>query len=99
MQLSDVDPAQLIYESYRIKGISAPECRSIFLDWALKLPESIDQRDALALLIDTYRPGAEDHPMSVILQEALGPSVRSGRRGGRRARLAEAGENPGEGVS
>ena len=31
------DPKGLIYESYRIPDISPPECRSIFLDWALSL--------------------------------------------------------------
>mgnify|MGYP000087492773 CR=1 FL=1 len=30
-----LDPKGLIEESYKIDGIVAPECRSIFLDWAL----------------------------------------------------------------
>ena len=32
------DPKGLIFEAYRIDGITLPECRTIFLDWALSLP-------------------------------------------------------------
>ena len=32
------DHKGLILEAYRIEGITLPECRSIFLDWALSLP-------------------------------------------------------------
>ena len=35
----DLDPKGLIRESYRIAGIGEPECRAIFLDWAIALPE------------------------------------------------------------
>ena len=34
-----LDPKGLIRESYRIEGITEGECRSVFLDWALSLPE------------------------------------------------------------
>jgi len=30
-----IDPRGLIFESYRIDGITIEECRMIFLDWAL----------------------------------------------------------------
>jgi len=36
------DPKGLIRESYRIEGIGMAECRSIFLDWALSLPDGAD---------------------------------------------------------
>ena len=36
MKTSDpLDKKGLVYEAYRIDGIVAEECRSIFLDWAL----------------------------------------------------------------
>ena len=34
MQLDQADPKGLVRESYAIEGISAGECRSIFIDWA-----------------------------------------------------------------
>jgi hypothetical protein len=38
MDLGQADPKGLIRESYRIEGITAGECRSILVDWALSLP-------------------------------------------------------------
>ena len=37
-----LDPKGLIRESYRIEGITEGECRSVFLDWALSLPDPPD---------------------------------------------------------
>ena len=34
MQIKDVDPKGLIRESYRIEGITLPECKTIFFDWS-----------------------------------------------------------------
>ncbi len=34
MELSEADPKGLVRESYAIEGITAGECRSIFMDWA-----------------------------------------------------------------
>ena len=31
------DPRGLLFEAYRITGITLPECKAIFLDWALGL--------------------------------------------------------------
>ena len=42
-----IDPKGLIKEAYRIEGIGPGECRSILLDWALSLPDGVDQRAAL----------------------------------------------------
>ena len=59
------DPKGLIRESYRIDGIQEPECRSIFLDWALALPVDADTAALIATLIDrhgTQGDGAPDHP-------------------------------------
>ncbi len=79
------DPKGLIFESYRIEGIQMAECRTIFLDWALSLPEDLEAGEAIAVLIERY--GAErDHPMTQVLREGLGQARRTGRRGGRRGR-------------
>ncbi len=47
------DPKGLIRESFAIEGIGAPECRSIFLDWALGLPAGHDVRTEVASLLRT----------------------------------------------
>ncbi len=86
MKVDDIDSTGLIRESFRIEGIDAAQCRSIFLDWVLKLPADVDQRAALALMVSTYGPGNPDHPMTAILQAGLEDSTRPRRRGGRRGR-------------
>lgn len=80
------DPKGLIRESYRIDGIGPAECRSIFIDWALSLPDGIPQSDALTSLLETYG-GAADHPMTELMREGLQGVSSAGRRGGRAGRL------------
>lgn len=87
MLLTEADPKGLVRESYRIDGISLPECRSIFMDWALSLPAGADAPDALRRLIAEYAPAAPDHPMTRVLTEALLPAESPRRRGGRAARV------------
>jgi hypothetical protein len=65
----DSDPRGLIAEAYRIDGISGPECRSIFLDWALSLEG--DAASAIALLLTKYESAAPDHPMTAVLREGV----------------------------
>lgn len=82
-----LDPKGLIEESYKIEGISAPECRSIFLDWALSylgVPAV-----GIAALLDRHRDEAVEHPMSVTLRAGLQAPATPKRRGGRRARVPE----------
>ena len=52
MQKGDlaIDSRGLIREAYRIEGIGPADCRTIFLDWALSLPEGTDTRAALEAL-------------------------------------------------
>ncbi|MCV6594595.1 MAG: hypothetical protein OIF48_16720 [Silicimonas sp.] len=76
------DPKGLIRESFRIEGISAPECRSIFLDWAISVPNGVEPAPYLRALIEEYRPDFPDHPMITVLEGALQPPTRTGRRGG-----------------
>ncbi|SEK50594.1 hypothetical protein SAMN05443999_101555 [Roseovarius azorensis] len=86
MKRDPLDPKQLICESYRIEGIGPGECRSIFLDWALSLPEGQDVQAALAALVARYEPSHPDHPMTQVLRDGRGASTAPRRRGGWRSR-------------
>ena len=78
------DPKGLIHEAYRIEGITAGECRTIFLDWALSLSADRDVTGAIGQLLQRYdRPG---HPMTIVLTEGLQTAAKPRRRGGWRAR-------------
>ncbi len=81
-----LDPKNLMREAYRIEGISLPECRSIFLDWAIDVPADADPKDRIRSLLERYADEPQDHPMTQVLREGLEAPERTGRRGGRRAR-------------
>ena len=88
------DPKGLIRESYRIDGITASECRSILVDWALSLPLDADQAAAAARLHASH--ATTPHPMTDLLaMAARARPVGARRRGGRAGRFARDGENPG----
>ncbi|CAN1526926.1 hypothetical protein MCELHM10_01273 [Paracoccaceae bacterium] len=87
MNLTEADPKGLVRESYRIDGITAGECRSIFLDWALSIPNERSVPDAVRVLIATYARLAPDHPMNAVLTEGLAAPATAQRRGGRAGRL------------
>ena len=80
------DPKALIRESFNIEGIKIEECRSIFLDWALSLPNDTDARKIIPLLIEQYGD-KQEHPMLVTLKEGMIKKVNPIRRGGRKGRL------------
>jgi hypothetical protein len=84
---ADLDPKGLIRESYRIDGIGLPECRSIFLDWAISVPAGADAHALIPDLLALYAQDAPDHPMTQVLREGLAGPAPGGRRGGRRARM------------
>ena len=87
MRKGDInDPKGLIFESYRIEGITKSECRTIFLDWALSLPMEKDTSETLRLLLSKYGEVNADHPMNEVLQEGLVGMVAPRRRGGWRSR-------------
>ena len=77
------DPKGLVYESFRIEGITASECRTIFLDWALSMPAGHDVKAAVAGLLAKYADQPADHPMKATLQAALQSAGPARRRGGR----------------
>ena len=87
MDPGKADPKGLIRESYRIEGITAGECRSIFVDWALSLPTGSAFAEPARLLLSVYGTDAPDHPMTVVLTEALSTPHEPRRRGGRAARV------------
>lgn len=78
------DPKGLIREAYRIDGITAGECRSIFMDWALSVPAP-DPRPLIEALLVRY--GQDDHPMTTVLRDGLDTPPAAKRRGGRAARV------------
>lgn len=84
----ELDPKGLITESYRIDGISEPECRSVFLDWAISVPMGEDSCAMIRQLLMRYGADHPDHPMTAVLKAALGPQTGGGRRGGARGRRA-----------
>ena len=79
-------PKALIRESFNIEGIKLEECRSIFLDWALSLPNDADAGKIIPLLIEQYGD-KQEHPMLVTLKEGMIKTVSPIRRGGRKGRL------------
>lgn len=81
------DPKGLIRESYRIEGITAAECRSILVDWALSLPLDADQPAAAQRLHANQT--APDHPMTHLLAEVIAVKASANqRRGGRAGRFS-----------
>lgn len=83
-----IDPKGLIREAFRIEGISAPECRSIFVDWALSV-KADDHAPLITTLLARHKAEPDTHPMKAVLQEGLAAKPASGRRGGRAARVRE----------
>lgn len=80
------DPKGLIFESYRMEGITKSECRTIFLDWALSLPLERDTGKTLKVLLSHYEDLHADHPMTEVMREGLGSMEAPRRRGGWRSR-------------
>lgn len=86
MNKDPLDPKRLIREAYNIDGIEKPECRSIFLDWALSLPEGQDSRLAIEEMLAKYQEANAEHPMTEVLTEGLETVKAPRRRGGWRSR-------------
>ena len=70
------DPRGLIFEAYRIDGITSEDCRSIFFDWALGLNDDLNLMDELTSLYNLYSQKNPNHPMSLVLKEGLSNSSR-----------------------
>jgi hypothetical protein len=83
-----IDPRTLIADAYAIDGISEPECRSIFLDWAIGVPVGEETRAHIETLLSRHGAREPDHPMTKVLREGLDTSGPPVRRGGRKGRPA-----------
>ena len=82
----EFDPKGLIFEAYRIDGITKSECRTIFLDWALSLPDTQTPAQTIDHLLTRYSGDNPDHPMTEVLQEGSQSIATPRRRGGWRSR-------------
>ncbi len=80
------DPKGLMREAYRIEGINDSQCRSIFLDWALGVPQEADTQGLIKDVLAKYGPDNPDHPMTDVLQQGLVTMTAPKRRGGWRTR-------------
>ncbi|MGY9035616.1 MAG: hypothetical protein ACKVKC_07420 [Rhodobacterales bacterium] len=87
MNYSEIDPKNLIAESYQIEGITSSECRSIFLDWALSIPLEKDSTLLISKLLIYYQDESEDHPMTLLLSSSLELKGENRRTGRRRSRI------------
>ena len=87
MNYSEIDPKNLIAESYQIEGITPSECRSIFLDWALSIPLENDSALLISKLLIYYQDESKDHPMTLLLSSSLELKGESRRTGRRRSRI------------
>lgn len=87
MKRNPLDPKGLIREAFLIEGISEAECRSIFLDWALSLPEGAESQQALSELHPFYEKSHPDHPMTQVMAQGLQQMMSPRRRGGWKSRV------------
>jgi len=76
------DPRGLIFEAYRMQ-LGPADCRTIFLDWALGLPDGAGEAEIAALLAH-YGAAHPDHPMTTVLRAGLAAPPPRRRRGRRR---------------
>ena len=94
------DPRGVIRESYRMPGLDAGECRSIFLDWLLAAAPTPPLAEQAGALLAAYGAQAPDHPMSAVLRAAVqGEAAQPGRRGGWRGRRRPDGGRNGGGAT
>ena len=81
------DPRGLLYEAYRIDGITLADCKTIFLDWALGLDYNIDQIKAVTSALKEYEEDNPKHPMTTVLRDGIELRGKPRKRlGGRNAR-------------
>ncbi|MFO1209554.1 MAG: hypothetical protein U1E40_10075 [Amaricoccus sp.] len=72
------DPRGLMREAFAM-DLGPEDCRTIFLDWMLGLPEGAGAPEIRAVL-DRYAAAQPDHPMVAVLREGLGTAPRPRRR-------------------
>ncbi len=90
---SKVDPRGLIREAYRIDGITDEDCRTIFLDWVLGMPDQSGCLEAMRVLLEIHGDNNPVHPMTRLLRE--GQVQPTADRPRRRRRSSGSGGNSG----
>ena len=85
------DPRGLMLEAFRME-IGEADCRTIFLDWMLALPEGAGAPEIRAVL-DRYGDEHPAHPMTAVLREGLEATAAPRRGRSRRSRAQDA-RNP-----
>ncbi|MDE0111817.1 MAG: hypothetical protein OXN84_05975 [Albidovulum sp.] len=78
----------MIREAFRIERLTDADCRSIFFDWALGLPDDADLQQQAARLHAIYAKDFPDHPMTRLLKDAQENPMKTGSRRGRFSRRA-----------
>lgn len=78
----ELDRTKVIREAYRIEGIGLEDCRSIFLEWLLGLPDGLNGNEAAQVLLTHHADQPTDHPMTIVLREAVQGRAKARRRGG-----------------
>ena len=64
-----------------MEPLGPEDCRTIFLDWALGLPDPAGPAE-IAVLLAHYGPRHPGHPMTAVLREGLETAHPQRRRGG-----------------
>ncbi len=65
---SDPDPRGLMADAYAMPDLDEAQCRSIFLDWLLGLPDGEDTQRAIRFVAARHADAAPDHPMTRLLR-------------------------------
>ena len=69
------DEKGLIFEAYNIENIDSSSCRTIFFGWLVSLDPSINQAEAINVLLECYSPRFPNHPMTELLIEGLNQNL------------------------
>ncbi len=78
------DPRGLIAEAFRMEELTPAECRTIFLDWAISVPQD-DLTQSASYLLEFYSQTNSAHPMLEVLAEVERPASKPKRRSKRRS--------------
>lgn len=74
------DPRGLIHEAYRMDELGPAECRSIYLDWAIGMPQGTDLAAATVRLLEAFGSDTPTHPMTAVLREGASRKADPPRR-------------------
>ena len=90
------DPRGLIFEAYRMSGLSLEDCRTIFLDWALGMQDVSEYSAALSAFHSAYCLKYPGHPMTSVIEEGMREAVSPAGKRGRHSRRQKRASAPSE---